>query len=140
MCSKRACLSCSQGKVRPQGSQLWQLFMESLRKVEVNRQHLNPCGRKGCLSFPRNTLFSPDRCEAASRNGALANPFLWELGRYGRIGLQTWSQVKEFFFGSECSSPVGLDQSCLAVCSAASVERSGSSERRLAFCVKLTVL
>lgn len=89
--------------------------MESLRKVEVNRHHLNPCGHKGCLSFPRNTLLFPDRCEAAPRNGALENPFLWKLGRYWGIGLRTWSQVKEFFSGSDCSSPVGLDRSSLAV-------------------------
>lgn len=38
-----------------------------------------------------------------------------EVGRYWGIGLRTGSQVKEFFSGPVCSSPVGLDQLSLAV-------------------------
>lgn len=99
LCFRRARLPCSQVEARSQGSQLGQLFMESLREVEANRQHLNPCGHKGCISFTRNTFLSSNRREAAPRNVALENPFVCKLGRYWGIGLQTWSEIKEFFPG-----------------------------------------
>lgn len=90
------------------------------------------------IHIPEVDDLCPNRYEATPRNAVLEDPFLCKLGRCRKIDLQTWSQIKELFSGSDYLYPVGMHKTSLAA--SATSEGRGEvvlTERRT--CVKLTV-
>lgn len=107
LCFKRARLPCSQMGLRSRAHSCNSCAVESFRKAEANRQHLNPCGPTGCLSITWNVFLSlADVTLLQEIHVAFENPFLCHLGRPWGTGLQTWSQMKEFFSGFDYPSPL----------------------------------
>ena len=98
-------LTCSvASRIEVPGLTAMTVSSKSLGKTEANRQHLNPCGPKGCRSFIRNALWSLSRCGASPKKCSSWKAISAQVGPGFFLDLE--SQIEEFSSGFCHSHPL----------------------------------